>query len=284
MKDDMTERPSFYEILGIEDNASTEEIKRAYHQRARELHPDINSASEAETQFKAVNEAYETLSNPDTRAAYDRLNGLGWQALRTGRYQTSEGNPGQQQGETHIRLQVHQSSLELLVGNLVHQDVGAIVNEVNVNFKRLFGLNATIHQAAGPKLKRAFDTQGALAIGQAKITPGFNLPANWIIHAAGPYFWGREENVEALTDTYQACLTLAKQYSISSIAFPALSTGSNNFPLARAADIALRTVTNHLQEHPQLELVRFVLINRENYQIFERILGDFTSRLAPVVE
>jgi O-acetyl-ADP-ribose deacetylase (regulator of RNase III) len=280
MKDDMVEAPNFYEILGLERDATAEEIKRAYRRLAREFHPDINSDPEAEAQFKAINEAYETLSHPDLRAAYDRLNGLGWQALRAGRYQSGGLKPVQRQDDTHIKVQVHQSSLELLVGNLIHQEVGAIVNEVNVNIKRLFGLNAAVHHAAGPKLMRAFDAFGPLEVGQAKITPAFNLPATWIIHAAGPYFWGRDGDVEALAETYRACLNLASRYSISSIAFPALSTGSNNFPIARAADVALRTVTAHLQDHPQLELVRFVLVNRETYQIFERILGDFTSRLA----
>jgi len=273
------QRPDYYAILEIEADASPLDIKKAFRRLALAYHPDVNGQAEAEAKFKQINEAYEILSNPEERAAYDRSSGRGWQVLRTERRRAAAQDGVKIRSDIHIKLQVHQSTLELRVDNIIRQDTSAIVNEVNVNFKRLFGLNAAVQRAAGVKLKFAFEAIGPLEVGQAKITPGFNLTANWIIHAAGPYFLGREADGQLLAATYLACLKLASQYSISSLTFPALSTGSNNYPIVPAAEVGLRTVTNYLQAHPEIELVRFVLINQETYRIFERILGDFTSRL-----
>lgn len=272
----------YYEILGVDPQATIAEIKKAYRQRAREFHPDVSDDAQAETKFKEINAAYEILSDEQERASYDRTRGMGWHGLRVNSFNRAQAT-AKRRNLWRVKVQVHQSFLELVEGNVIWQDdVDAIINPVNVHIK-IRGrpsLEWAIHRAAGPELAAAWHALGGCPVGQARLTPGFNLRTKWVIHAVAPFYWPRGDEAAALAETYRACLKLATEHQLAKIAFPALGTGGNNYPFVKAADVALQTVIGYLQTHPDITLVRFTLLDEMTYRIFERVLGNFATGLA----
>jgi len=181
-----------------------------------------------------------------------------------------------------MQLQVNHGTIELIRGNIVEQQVDAIVNAANSSLLGGGGVDGAIHRAAGPMLVAKCATLGGCATGQAKITPGYRLPARYVIHAVGPrYQGGTKGEAELLSSAYRSSLQLASEHNLQSVAFPAISTGIYGYPLAEAAQIALQTVINYLQSHPEIKLVRFVLWNAEAETAFRNALQQlqqFTDR------
>ncbi|MFC7049635.1 O-acetyl-ADP-ribose deacetylase [Emcibacter nanhaiensis] len=141
--------------------------------------------------------------------------------------------------------------LSVLRGDITALDVDAIVNAANSRLMPGGGVCGAIFHGAGPKLIDACQQIGHCATGEAVITPGFNLPANYILHTVGPVWRGGGENEEELlASCYRSCLDLAAENDITSIAFPAISTGIFGFPSARAAEIAVATVRDWAITHP----------------------------------
>ncbi len=172
-----------------------------------------------------------------------------------------------------MRLEVGQSVLELAEGDITRQEVDAIVNAANSGLRGGGGVDGAIHRAAGPELLAACRPLGGCPTGEARITPGFNLPAKWVIHAVGPiYRGGRSGEAELLASAYRHSLELASQHGAKSVAFPAISTGVYGYPMDKAADISLQTVIDYLRQHPEIELARFVLYGQAAYRVFERAL------------
>ena len=163
---------------------------------------------------------------------------------------------------------VNTTTIELVQGDIVQQDVDAIVNAANTSLLGGGGVDGAIHRAAGDELQAACDRLGGCDTGDAKITPGFRLKARHIIHAVGPVYRGKPEDAELLASAYRRSLEVASQHSIRSIAFPAISTGIYSYPLAEAAEIALNTVSDYVRDHPEIELVRFVLWTDEAMRAF----------------
>ena len=159
----------------------------------------------------------------------------------------------------------------------VHSDittmrVDAIVNAANTSLLGGGGVDGAIHRAAGPDLLAECRKLGGCATGDAKATPGFHLLAKWVFHAVGPVWQGGEHEEDGLlASCYRRCLELAKQHQVSSIAFPAISTGIYHFPPKRAARIAIDTVREHVSASG-VEVVRFVCFNAETLAIYEGLL------------
>ena len=142
---------------------------------------------------------------------------------------------------------VGDTTLEICVADITTLDVDAIVNAANTSLMGGGGVDGAIHRAAGPQLKEACRKLGGCDTGSAEITPGFRLKARYVIHAVGPVWHGggqREEDL--LGSCYRTALALAAGHRLSSIAFPAISTGVYRFPADRAARIAVGMVVSEL--------------------------------------
>jgi O-acetyl-ADP-ribose deacetylase (regulator of RNase III) len=131
-------------------------------------------------------------------------------------------------------------------GDITAVAVDAIVNAANERLARGGGVCGAIFAAAGPELDEACAALGGCATGDAKVTPGFRLPARWIVHAVGPVWRGGTHGEPALlASAYRRSLEVAAAVSARSIAFPAISTGVFGYPARAAAEIAVRTVRAH---------------------------------------
>jgi O-acetyl-ADP-ribose deacetylase (regulator of RNase III) len=142
--------------------------------------------------------------------------------------------------------------------------VDAIVNAANEQLAPGGGVCGAIHRAAGPELARACAELGPCPTGDARITPGFRLPAKFVIHAVGPVWQGGSaREAECLAGAYRASLTLARNHSLRSIAFPAISTGIFGYPLERATDVAVGTVESEIRAGMAIEEVVFACFSPE---------------------
>lgn len=181
-----------------------------------------------------------------------------------------------------MKLQINESALELVVGNITTQDVDAIVNAANSSLLGGGGVDGAIHKAAGSDLLTACQLLDGCLVGKAKITPGFNLKARWIIHAVGPVYQDHKADIceKLLGSAYRSSLVLALRVSdivkVKSVAFPAISTGIYGYPMVEAANISLKTVIKFLSFNAGLETVRFVLFDQVTCDIFEKSLRDLT--------
>lgn len=143
-------------------------------------------------------------------------------------------------------------------------DVDAIVNAANTELAPGGGVCGAIHRAAGPELAAACARLRPCPTGDARMTPGFRLPARFVIHAVGPVWHGGKEDEPALlAAAYRASLELAGREGLSSIAFPAISTGIYGYPLEAATRIAIATVRDELARRKSIEHVVFACFNQE---------------------
>ena len=148
--------------------------------------------------------------------------------------------------------------IAIVEGDITRLDVDAIVNAANKSLLGGGGVDGAIHRAAGPELREACAKLGGCDTGEAKITPGFNLPARYVIHTVGPVWGGGERGEDRLLAAcYRNALALALEHGLASIAYPAISTGAYGFPPDRAARIALRTVLATLADNETIERVVF---------------------------
>ena len=147
--------------------------------------------------------------------------------------------------------------------------VDAIVNAANSSLLPGGGVCGAIHRAAGPALAAACAECGGCPSGDARITPGFDLPARYVIHAVGP-IWrgGTRGEAELLSGAYRAALVLARDHGCGSIAFPAISTGIYGYPLAAATRIAVDTVRGFAAEAGLLHSVQFACFSDEVLQAY----------------
>jgi O-acetyl-ADP-ribose deacetylase (regulator of RNase III) len=151
-----------------------------------------------------------------------------------------------------LTAEIGNSRLDIIVADITALDVDAIVNAANSSLLGGGGVDGAIHRAAGPELLAECRTLGGCETGSAKITHGYKLKARAVIHAVGPVWHGGGSDEEALlAGCYSSALDLAAAHRLTSIAFPAISTGVYRFPAALAARIAVGTVVSELAAHPR---------------------------------
>ncbi len=164
--------------------------------------------------------------------------------------------------------------LEIHAGDITKLEVGAIVNAANDRLAPGGGVCGAIHRAAGPELARECAAIGLCPTGEARITGGYELPAKYVVHAVGPvWHGGGEGEAEQLTGCYRMSLDLAREAGLTSIAFPAISTGIFGYPIDQATGVAVDTVGAWLAENDGLERVIFCVFGDEMERAYRQALG-----------
>ncbi len=153
---------------------------------------------------------------------------------------------------TELSAEIGRTILDIVIADITTLDVDAIVNAANRTLLGGGGVDGAIHRAAGPELLAECETLGGCATGSAKITRGYRLKARHVIHAVGPV-WGGGENDERelLASCYRTALDLAAVNALTSIAYPAISTGIYRFPADLAARIAVGTIAAEVATRPR---------------------------------
>ena len=165
-------------------------------------------------------------------------------------------------------------AFSVILGDITKSHVDAIVNAAKCSLMGGSGVDGAIHRAAGPGLHQECCTLGGCETGQAKITGGYDLPCRWVIHTPGPIWQGGGHGEAALlASCYRSSLTLAAEHGCRSVDFPSISTGIYGYPLSQAARIAVGTILDFLQTHPDME-VRMVCFDERTRQTFQRELDN----------
>lgn len=166
--------------------------------------------------------------------------------------------------------------LEIIRQDITKIPCDAIVNPTNTKLFPDGGTDAAIHMAAGPELLAACRALGGVDTGGAVLTPGFSLPARYVIHTAGPIWHGGTSGEDRLlTSCYLACLNLARDHGCQSIALPLISAGSFGFPKDQVLKIALETISTFLFQHDMM--VYLVVFDKEAYRLSEALFADIQS-------
>jgi O-acetyl-ADP-ribose deacetylase (regulator of RNase III) len=161
--------------------------------------------------------------------------------------------------------------LEAVKGDITAEAVDAIVNAANTSLLGGGGVDGAIHRAAGPELLEACRPLGGCPTGDAKATPGFRLPARWVIHTVGPVWRGGSAGeAELLASCYRRSLEVADGLGARSVAFPAISTGVYGYPAEEAATIAVDTIRS---TPTSVEVVRLVAFDDRTLALYEERLG-----------
>ena len=169
-----------------------------------------------------------------------------------------------------LRARLSAVRVEATKGDITTLAVDAIVNAANQSLLGGGGVDGAIHRAAGPELLEACRPLGGCATGDAKATPGFRLPARWVIHAVGPRWRGGSAGErELLASCYRRSLEVADELGARTVAFPAISTGIYGYPADEAAEVAVETVTT---SPTQVEVVTLVAFDDQTLARYERLL------------
>lgn len=181
-------------------------------------------------------------------------------------------------------LTIHDTTITVVRGSVLDQDVTAIVNAANTGMRGGGGVDGAIHARAGVELMQALRRtapQGA-KVGVPVLTPGFRCPQPYILHVAGPVWRGGSQNEEALlADCYRNCLQVAVDQQFESLAFCSILTGLYRFPLERAAALALQTACDFQEANPATSLKRivFAMYGQTEFTAFSEALQAQATRM-----
>ncbi len=169
---------------------------------------------------------------------------------------------------------VNGTRIETVKGDITLERVDAIVNAANRTLLGGGGVDGAIHRAAGPDLLAECTKLNGCDTGDAKITKGYKLPAKNVIHTVGPVYSESGPNAaRRLASCHRRSLEIALENGLKTVAFPAISCGVYGYPVDEAAHVAANTVVEFVQEHPGLELVRFVLFDDPAFEAFSAQVG-----------
>lgn len=169
--------------------------------------------------------------------------------------------------------------MRVVEGDITRLPVDAIVNAANERLAPGGGVCGAIHRAAGPELAAACRAVGGCPTGEARLTPGFALPARFVIHAVGPVWQGGEAGEEGLLAAcYRHSLVLAARHGLATVAFPAISTGIYGFPPERAAPIVVGAVAETLTREPGLREVTFCCFGASSAELHRRAVAEVAAQ------
>jgi len=173
------------------------------------------------------------------------------------------------------QVAVSDGYIDLVRGDITRERVDAIVNAANPSLLGGGGVDGAIHRVAGPELLEACRASGGCPPGEARVTPGFHLPARFVIHTVGP-IWngGCNGEDEILANCYRNSTRLAKSMSLVSLAFPSISTGAHGFPLVRASRIAVRELRDAVDRDDNLITIRVICFDDDTFRAYARTMED----------
>ena len=175
-------------------------------------------------------------------------------------------------------LDINNSRIELIRGDITDQEVDAIVNAANASLAGGGGVDGAIHRRGGSAIMRETDEKypNGCPTGSAIASGAGNLKAKFVFHAVGPRWKDGTANEPALLQSaYRTCLELAARHDCRSIAFPSISTGIYGYPIQQAAPLAIQTVIDFLRNNPEpLRLVRFCLFSDTDLEVYSKILAE----------
>jgi O-acetyl-ADP-ribose deacetylase (regulator of RNase III) len=168
--------------------------------------------------------------------------------------------------------------MRVVKSDITRLAVDAIVNAANERLASGGGVCGAIHRAAGPELAAACRAIGGCPTGEARLTPGFALPARFVIHAVGPVWHGGDAGEAAmLAGCYRNALELAARHGLATVAFPAISTGIYGYPPEEAAPVAVRAAAEVLAREPGLHEVTFCCFSAASAGLHRRAVEDLAG-------
>ena len=168
-----------------------------------------------------------------------------------------------------MEIKINNTVIALVLGDITKEETDAIVNAANSGLKGGGGVDGAIHRAGGPPIMKECREIGNCPTGQAVVTGGGNLKADYVIHTVGPvYRGGSRGEADLLKSAYLESLKKVTQKGLRSVSFPAISAGIYGYPPGEAASIALKTVIDYVRGHKDINLVRFVLFSQDVYDVF----------------
>ncbi|MBW4828557.1 MAG: O-acetyl-ADP-ribose deacetylase [Clostridiaceae bacterium] len=173
---------------------------------------------------------------------------------------------------------INETIINLIKGDITKIETDAVVNAANNTLLGGGGVDGAIHRAGGSEILEQCKKIGGCPTGEARITIAGNLPSKYVIHTVGPvYRGGDNREAELLYNTYYNSLELAEEYNLKTIAFPSISTGVYGYPIDKASDIAIKAVTDFIEEKGSIDKVVFVLFSNNDYEIYEEKLNKLIN-------